>query len=83
MIVASKVDTKTAGCLPDSLGILATMYINKGDKEQRKAAVVQSKYNQMKIIYIYTAKKGMFHVFITNHNCIEWQSSNHFSEINP
>ena len=34
----------------DSRGMLAIMYIKNGDKEQRKAAGVYSKYNQMIVI---------------------------------
>ena len=33
VLVPSKVETDIAGCLHDSRVILATMYINKGDKE--------------------------------------------------
>ena len=36
LTVTSKLENKIAGCLPDSRGILATMYINNGDKEQGK-----------------------------------------------
>ena len=45
--VSSKVENKISGCVPNSRGMLATKYISNGDKEQRKAARVQSKYNQM------------------------------------
>ena len=36
--VRSKVENNIVGCLLDSRGILATMYIKNGDKEQRKAS---------------------------------------------
>ena len=36
--VTGKMKNKIACCLPDSRGILATMYINDGFKKQRKVA---------------------------------------------
>ena len=50
--VTSKVKSKTTGYLADSRRILATMYLNKGNEEQRKAAEIRSKYNQLIYLYI-------------------------------
>ena len=53
--VTSKVRNKIAGCPTNFLGTLATMYINIVEKEQRKAAGVHSKFDQI-IIYTYNMK---------------------------
>ena len=45
IIITSKVENKIAGCLLDSQGMLATMFVNDKYKEQRKVAGIRSKYN--------------------------------------
>ena len=45
--VTFKVENKITGCLQDSQGMLATMYVNDGDKEQRKVAGIRGKYDRI------------------------------------
>ena len=52
-IVIRKVGNKIAGCLLESKRILATVYTDNGDQEQRNAAGIRSKYAQIIIMYLY------------------------------
>ena len=64
--VTSKVKNKKAGCLPDSLGILATMYVNDKCKEKHKEAGIRKKKRQdcnYILIYIYIYIYFIFFVY--------------------
>ena len=50
IIITSEVRSKKGGCIPDSRGISATVYVNDRYKEQRKVAGTPNKYNTYLII---------------------------------
>ena len=50
LVATSKVENMIIGCLLDSQGVLATMYVSDKYKEQRRAAGIESKYHKI-IVY--------------------------------
>ena len=58
----SEEENKIEGCLSDSQGMLATMYVNKGYKDQHKEAGIRSEYDKIVICTKYFAPRGFFRV---------------------
>ena len=48
--ITNKVENKIAGCLPDSRGMLATMYVNDRYREKRKRQEYEANMIKLKFI---------------------------------